>query len=402
VLAEHDDEVYADRRDPLLAYSLPHDGEFYIKVRAWKHPSAGDSDLEYTIRLYEDYANPLAYILIPQSNSYIPLEPFDVTAQINDVVDGISHVDFFWHDYDWIIPTWELLETDWDSSDGWAVTFDPTGLLERDGGSIHLDAYDKAGNLAVAGVWNIGVDLTAPSTDLVPLEAEQESSALKLIWDGSDNASGLSYSNLQFKLDGGAWQSYPDEIHSRETWFIGNPGHEYEFRIRGVDRAGNIEDYPANAQAVSTIPAAGVLCSSPDLYDAGDGDNTTTQASSIDPKGGIQVHNFCNPRAPDLYNDEDWIKFPAQSGIRYLIQALPLSGNVGTVLELYAEDGTTLIERVDSPSFGHLARLAWNSDRSGQVFLRVRHLDGRVIGNIVAYTVSIDQGYSLYFPLLSR
>jgi hypothetical protein len=288
ILAEHDDEVYANNCDPLLAYSLPHDGWYYIKVRAWKHPSVGDNDYEYTIRVYEDNSDPIANLLIPSSNSFIPIEPFDITAQIIDAIDGISHVDFFWHDYDWVIPTWDQLGSDWEESDGWSITFDPSDLLERDGGAIQIQAYDKAGNMAVDGAWNIGVDLTPPSTDLQPLENEHESSALLLSWSGSDNASGIWYSNLQFRLDEGAWQSYPDKLYSLQNWFLGDPGHAYEFRIRGVDRAGNLENYPTNAQAGSVIPPANSLCSSPDSYDAGEGDNSASRAYIINPDGGYR------------------------------------------------------------------------------------------------------------------
>ncbi|HEX9089939.1 MAG TPA: pre-peptidase C-terminal domain-containing protein, partial [Anaerolineales bacterium] len=38
VLTENDDEVYGQRRDPLISYTLPADGRYYLKLRAWKHP----------------------------------------------------------------------------------------------------------------------------------------------------------------------------------------------------------------------------------------------------------------------------------------------------------------------------------------------------------------------------
>jgi hypothetical protein len=402
VLAEHDDEVYAERLDPLLSYSLPHNGDYYIKVRAWKHPATGGNVYDYTIRLYKDSNPPIVNFLIPESNKYIPVEPFDVTAQIFDVVDGIGHVDFYWHNYDWVIPTWEHLGTDWEGSDGWSINFDPSGLLERNGGAFYLNAFDKAANLTSAGVWNIGVDLTPPSTDLQPLAPVQESSAILLTWTGSDSASGLAYANLQYTIGGEMWQTYADKLYSRQHWFVGSPGTDYGFRVRGVDRAGNIENYPPSPQANSSIPAVNILCSTPDLYEVGEGDNSAALAKTINPDGGAQVHNFCNLQTPDRLNDEDWVKFPAQKDVRYFIRALPLLGNVGTVLELYTGDGATLLDTGESSSFGRLAIIDWISDRDDDVYLRVRHMDGRVIGNSVAYMLEIDQGYSLYFPLLNR
>jgi hypothetical protein len=402
VLAEHDDEVYAERRDPLMAYTLPHNGIYYIKVRAWKHPSAGGDDYEYTLRLYEDDQKPFTSILIPQSDTYIPVGPFDVTAQAVDAFEGISRIEFFWHDYDWIIPSWEQLGSDWDGTDGWSIQFDPTGLLERDGGAIYVNTYDKAGNWAGAGVWNIGVDLTPPSTNLLPLGATQESTALLLTWNGTDGASGIDRVNLQYFVDGEPWQTHQDDIFSSQYWFIGNPGQDYGFRIRGVDHAGNIENYPPNAETTTTIPQADVLCSMPDLYDSGDGDNSPELANIIDPQGGAQIHNFCNPLVPDRMADEDWIQFTVQSGKRYLIQAFPMNGNTAVVLELYDDDETTLLADGSSSTFGRMATIEWDSDRDGDVFLRMRHLDGRVIGNQVLYEVSVQQGYWMYFPLMNK
>jgi hypothetical protein len=71
-------------------------------------------------------------------------------------------------------------------------------------------------------------------------------------------------------------------------------------------------------------------------------------------------------------------------------------------LELYAEDATTLLESGESSNLGRLANVEWISDRNSQVFLRMRHLDGRVIGNGVSYTVKIEQGYHHYFPMLFK
>ena len=65
VLTEVDDEVYAVVRDPLLGYTLPHDGAYYLAVRAWNNPSVGGQDYDYTIRLFEDPEPPQLAITWP-------------------------------------------------------------------------------------------------------------------------------------------------------------------------------------------------------------------------------------------------------------------------------------------------------------------------------------------------
>jgi hypothetical protein len=46
--------------------------------------------------------------------------------------------------------------------------------------------------------------------------------------------------------------------------------------------------------------------------------------------------------------------------------------------------------------------LKWTSDRTGQVFLRLRHLDGRVAGNAVSYSLAVRQLTETYLPFVNH
>jgi len=227
------------------------------------------------------------------------------------------------------------------------------------------------------------------------------------MWAGSDNLSGIDYYNLQHTTDGGLNWSNPPEVFDdahRQTWWIGLPGTTYGFRLQGVDHATNVENYPSTAEAVTSIPAAEVLCAAPDVYDAAGGNNTPETAAPILLEGAAQEHNFCNPITTTFENDEDWVTFTVQAGTEYLLRAEPLHPASAPSLTLYAYEGITLtlITGQVSPGFGQLNVLYWVADRDGVIYLRVAHLDGRIIGEEVAYSLLVHKLHYTFAPLLAR
>lgn len=166
VLAEHDDEIRGLRRDPHLGYLIDRSGTYYLKVRAWAHPSAGGSEYAYTLKLFKDNTPPTAKIDYPSSRSYLPDKPFTITAGASDTSSGISHVEFMWHSGNWNFEKWNTLGSDWDGSDGWSYPFDPSALPEQEGIAFYANVYDWAGNWSGAGSWEIKLDRTPPVTSL--------------------------------------------------------------------------------------------------------------------------------------------------------------------------------------------------------------------------------------------
>ena len=390
VLAENDDEVYPQLRDPLIGYTLPKEGIYYLKLKAWKHPLVGGDNYFYTIRLYEDHIKPDVTITWPSPNIYLPDTNMILTADVNEINNGVDRVEFYWHSTDWLSGLWEKLGTDWDGSDGWSMAFNPVGEPEGNDAAIFVQVYDKAGNWAGVGAWNLGIDKTAPTTTMNTLATTQPSNAFLLKWIGSDNLSGIDYVEIQEKMNEESWTTFPpiDGLNS-QYWIIGNPGNTYSYRMHGVDHSGNSENYPADAETTTAIPEADVLCFSPDSYDTSGNDNTPANASMIFANGASQFHNFCNPLAPNYQNDEDWAKLLVTHDHHYIIHSTPKSPQTATIISLYAQDGITLLAEVVPTTFGENTTLVWTSDRDEQVYLRFRHIDGRVIGNDVGSTISV-------------
>ena len=403
VLAENDDEVYAQLRDPLLNYQLIKDGEYYLKLRAWKHPSLGGEDYFYSIRLYEDHNNPLASISWPASNTYLPDANVAVTADVSDVINGVNRVEFFWHSTNWLPGSWEYLGTDKDGNDGWSIGFNPTGQSEGNNAAFYINVFDLAGNFSGVGAWNLGIDKTAPVTEMKPLGAQQPSNAFLLEWTSTDNLSGLDYVEIQEKMNNGSWLTLPaiDEIYE-DYWIIGIPGNTYSYRMHGIDHSGNSESYPSTAETSTSIPYASVICFAPDSYDTSGNDNSMANASVIFANGASQIHNYCNPLSPDYQNDEDWVKLDVEAGEHYLIVSMANSLPTATKISLYAQDGATLIAEAVPQKFGENTALVWTSDRDELVYIRFSHMDGRVIGKDVATTVSVRTGNWTFLPIIHQ
>jgi hypothetical protein len=400
VLADHDDEVFAVRRDPHLGYLLERSGTYYLKVRSWAHPSTGGIEYAYSIKLIKDSVAPDANFISPLSDSFLPDGPISLQVNVDDSDSGISHIDFIWHNGNWLHEGWRILGSDWDGSDGWSYDFDSSQLTEQEDIAFYVHVYDWAGNWTGTGAWQIRLDRTPPITNLDPLLPTQESNAIQLTWNSSDNLAGIDHHDLQISQDGGTWTEFSPNPgrDERSTWFIARTGSEYGFRLRGVDRAGNIESYPNSAESITTVPDAQILCSE---VDAWENDNDADKATLVKLNDPPQVHNFCNPEVPDFSDDRDWLKFHVTSGQNIFIQSQPMTQATGTILDLYASGGTEPIKTVSPAQFGEAVQFTWTADREGEVYLRVHHLDGKVKGSAIAYQIRILDT-TLYLPIIHK
>lgn len=150
-LAEHDDEVLFEVQDPHLGFTLPYSGTYYLKLRAWDHPTAGGEAYTYTLHLITDDSPPTVTLQAP---TVLHLnQPITLTASANDD-DGVRQVSFWWHSGDWEQDAWQLLGTDADGRDGWQMPFDPSALPPQTEIAFYAEARDWAGNRAYAGVWH--------------------------------------------------------------------------------------------------------------------------------------------------------------------------------------------------------------------------------------------------------
>lgn len=93
--------------------------------------------------------------------------------------------------------------------------------------------------------YKFGIDLVPPTTSIEPMQDATYQSSFVIHWSGSDISSGLRWYDVQVRdtlqTD---WQSLRDATTETTMIFTGLPGHQYCFRTRGLDVAGNWEEYP--------------------------------------------------------------------------------------------------------------------------------------------------------------
>jgi C1A family cysteine protease len=388
VRAENDDEIYVEVLDSKLGYQLPHDGTYYIKVKAWNHPSVGGTAYFYTIHLLTDNANPSAAMVSPGNNAWLDPALTPVVVSASDSESGINCVEFWWHSTDWQNSDWVWLGMDYDGRDGWSFNLDTSGLAEQRGGAIYTFSYDWVGNRTGAASWNLGIDRTPPAvtTSILRLYGDAPFRDFYLHWDGSETLSGVASYDVQYRDGaGGTWIDLLTSTMDTYYYFIGQEGHTYYFRTRAQDYAGNLSTYAAgDGDAQHTVQ----ICSTPP--DAFETDNAYTSARWITTDGASQTHTF------HAEGDQDWVKFSAKTDVTYTLATTNTGGHADTVLYLYSTDGNTLIASNDDyPEMNYASCIDWQPAADGVYYAKVVHWDPYAYGCTTVYGLSITAGQPL-------
>jgi len=103
----------------------------------------------------------------------------------------------------------------------------------------------------------VTVDLTAPASSVNTLPAEETTAIFAVSWAGTDVTSGIEYYDIQVGDGQGAWGDWLTGTTLTSSDFTGLDGHAYHFRSRARDNAGNVEAFPAEADAHTIVNLAG-------------------------------------------------------------------------------------------------------------------------------------------------
>ncbi len=371
-----------------VGYQIPTSGTYFVKVYSQNHPAEGGTDHGYTIRLTTDSDIPAVSWVTPSgSGQFLSALPANLVVSASDG-GGVAKVEIFSHNSDWATSNWTPVCTDTNSVDGWSCPLDPATLPEGTSLAFQARVTDWAGNQAVAIVWGISNDRTAPALAVTPLPAQQDSTVVNLTWSASDSFSGLDGFDVQTRVDGGSWVDWltglaPDV---RSTVYAGQPGHAYSFRIIAFDRAGN----SASAEVGTSIKSC-----TPDSFET---DNSAGYSNLIQ-LGVPQRHTSCPS------GDEDWVFFQVTGGTTYLIRALAAGPTSWAILELVNSNGTTILLRALPPStsmIGQGAAICWTAPRDGIFFVRVHSQDAMAAGDETAYDLIVSTGYCGFLPGILR
>jgi spore germination protein YaaH/uncharacterized protein YraI len=96
-------------------------------------------------------------------------------------------------------------------------------------------------------------DTMPPVGGIELLPANTDAEALVVRWRANDDLSGISHYNLQYRRNGGAWQSWLSHTRKTGAWFAGTAGSTYEFRVRAYDLKGNAQTWVSAPAKPATV-----------------------------------------------------------------------------------------------------------------------------------------------------
>jgi len=121
--------------------------------------------------------------------------------------------------------------------------------------TVHAKWRDAAGNWSAVKTDTIILDTVAP-TSAAPTRSLLAGTAIsagrissRLAWSGSDATSGVARYELQQSTDAGAWATVSTTLPRATLDRLLATGHRYAFRVRAVDKAGNIGMWTAGPTA---------------------------------------------------------------------------------------------------------------------------------------------------------
>lgn len=169
-LAENDDQR-SGFYDPLLRFTPPRDGVYYLKLRAWDHGRTGGPEVDYTLSLHTgDVTEPVVSLVSPPDFTWVVGNPLAVTAHILETGSGIDRVEFYWHSNDWLNSYWQKLPDPVQVGEDWVTLFSPgsSGVYLA---AFYVIVYDNMGLVAADVAWNVTITVDPPQQNFLPMVA---------------------------------------------------------------------------------------------------------------------------------------------------------------------------------------------------------------------------------------
>jgi hypothetical protein len=332
-------------------------------------------------------------VSVTAPTGYLTANTITIQAGPSDATSGISHTQFFAGYNTGSGWSWHSLGYDLNGSDGWSIVWNATSIPDQTGVKFFVQAWDRAGN--GNGNWtnSLTLDRTPPAATITPLAATQDSTRFLVQWAITDNLTGIDHWDLQYKDGASNWTDWllNQKGSARSAWFTGVLNHDYAFRIRAGDPAGNLGSYPADPPTVITHVNT---CTANDF----EPDNDKDHARAIQVDGSAEIHKICGA------GDQDWFVLTTEAGSGYIIYTNQLGATTDTYLTLFKSDGVTMLANNDNANSTSLASgVAVRSADGGALYIRIRHADTLVAGDAVTYNLSVVPiRASLFMPLIFK
>jgi hypothetical protein len=277
---------------------------------------------------------------------------------------------------------------DWDVD--LCTTIRHNGPLE-----VALRIWDHEGNVAAAlDPRTIQVDHACPppTSQLKPAETF-DSTAVRLSWDATSTGVGIGSFDLQWRSEPGSWDAantltIPGDV--RSTWFAGQAGGSYAFRLRALDANSQPEPWPAGDafETSATLPTTCI----PDDFEP---DDDLTQARTL-PLGIWAQGNLCDA------DDPDWFRVEIVKASDYSVTAPSIYGGAAVRITVYAEDGETVLANGQAAGVGQVAIVRFQAAVAGSFYIKIEPLTTYLLGTDAVYDVSVVEVQEVFLPLVAR
>jgi hypothetical protein len=277
---------------------------------------------------------------------------------------------------------------DWDVD--LCATIEHNGPLE-----VALRIWDHEGNVAAAlDPRTIQVDHACPppTSQLRPAEAF-DSTAVRLSWDATSAGPGIGSFDLQWRSEPGSWDTantltIPGDM--RSTWFGGQAGGSYAFRLRALDTNSQPEPWPA-ADAFETSATLPATC----VPDGFEPDDDLTQARTL-PLGILAQGNLCDA------DDPDWFRVEIAKASNYTVTAPSIYGGAAVRITVYAEDGAAILANGQAAGVGQAANVSFQAAAAGSYYIKIEPLTTYLMGTDAEYGVLVVEVQQVFLPLVMR
>lgn len=308
----------------------------------------------------------------------VRLRMYSATGGGMDTV--LRHLDSGWNEFD---VTWSNHEPDWGgievgagvgTSPGW-VEWNVTALAKQwingsrpnDGVIIQGDETPSEHQRAfwsrnagggehpqlVVDYSEAIADTRAPDSRMThPMNQYQLAATFNVEWDGTDHSdgSGIDYYDVQFREPGQEWQNWLSHTHDRRASFTGQNGKTYEFRVRAVDVAHNVEPYPNEAEARTTVDTAPPVVNMTPLAPFQNSTTFPLNWSGTDGESGVSHYDV--QFRYDIHPWQNWLQNLTQTSVQaagadgdpieFRVRAADRAGNVSAWEAPNATTGTVV------------------------------------------------------------
>ncbi|MBI9050484.1 MAG: M23 family metallopeptidase [Anaerolineaceae bacterium] len=370
-----------------FAFRAEKAGTYQISLLSALYPDGLSGAIAYQLQLTSDTVKPSVSFQTPLNSVITAGDTFTVQANASDD-QGVRQINLYWHSPDWIKDGWVKLGSDYNSADGWAVTFNQADISPISNSTLWLEAVDNAGNRADAILWKLRSDQSPPETSMYALPEFVESTLITLAWETTFGADKVAAYEIIYRVNEGSWQSLADDIPADASSyvFVGNGGNVYEFNMRARDIYGNLEAYEDSVIISTTI----VDGCTRDPYEVGNtnGDDTW-QTATLSVVDTPEIHNICEA------GDTDWFALSRENGKYQRISVTPQQPINGLIVTLYDAESMDVLQQENSYGSEDGIEINYTFSGSDEILVQVEPADGNVWGTNTQYEWIVEKPLSM-------